>query len=1381
MIKHSRRAQCFLFSLSLLLCAGTLAAADSPASNNPLYPQLDIQGYKKYEYRRVDVDPIKNYFNALTQIGGFTPTYTGGPWQERLLLKITGKLSERLSVSYDLSQQPEEPDRYDVNVKYDNNTLTFGDLNANFTNNEFASTSKFCNGVMLNLKDSWYDVLFVPSAKVRSQNQGIVSQFGNNTRGPYSLGHGGLIENSERVELNGKLQARNKDYTIDYIEGKITFTNLITDKDEFKYSYEYTNIVDLFFPTLSKRDFFGLQGRVIIDPTTVGKKKMIKSPLIREINYSFPHKFAYQPTPIIHASGEALSSREAASSEEAVVQSVDSSVNEETSLGRYSLPFVPMVKFSETVTYKGVQLKRDEDYSVDYQAGKITLTTPDLPSAKEPVTIDYQYFAASREAESFKGDGGRGPYDLKGSSIMEGTENVYINNVPAVKDLDYAIDYDKKKILFTLEIGPATQIDVRYLSKVYEPEPPAPTPDQMSSLVVGSTFLRESAKKGDPTPLAVNTDIQVGADIIKAGNLIYLSKFPVAATTEASFSLKKDGVEMIPGVDYAFPSSEVDPITGHAKVTPPAKLAFLNDRDDLSDGLYTGTIAMLTPVDPASQYTISYSYKKGVVGKVSGMGTGNRGPYYIRNYRNLVPGIETVQVWDSGSTVITNYIRNSSMDADAGAFGYSISYYKDNAYIVFNEPLSTTKNYQIIFQYIPESGVSGQDISQDIFGVDGSFKMGDTLQVEGQYAHSRSDKVILSSSTSEAFNGNGGKTYLLHSGDDLVENSERVSINGRYLNKDSDYYINYTRPGQVVFFYLSPSSADAISVSYSYLSATGDGGGVTQQDGSALKLDGQVKFLQGKLVTGAALRTTNPDFQPLGSTPIGVGSTLRNANVDYNPRDDIGMSWAYRQTQDQLGSNRGYYLWGNDNNYSLKINPKNLVDIRLNLRDYWTMDDLIPGQTTHNNDLQQQDWGLTLTPVDVIRGPLKITNTNDLKRSYANTGYVDKISQTRQRSDYLRTSWGLSFTERAKLGYSYQISEPFITGIASDGATSVESHTLSRDTSYDLSLDLTPARIQKLTARLNLINHDGLDLTGTTANTGTKNEGFHVDFVPLSLLSTSYDRSRIETLTVLQGAQNPKSERTSANATLNPWSFLTVSWDGGWDDSILEIGAQSSGRSNQYAADYQPLTWSTGNVHMRFTLFDRDALAPSGSYEVNTNTNSFKQEYILSYVPISMVTITPSFIQEDYMNKDDNVTAPISTETVNQTLRCQMTVRPLTALDVNGNYEMKVTRDKVSSMARNRSVVGAGAVYRMNSWGNLNLGWQDEENGGEVQAGTIMDFDYSKITNDLSLSVTVPQDSSILSSIVLTATYRNVNYRNRKNPSDDFRANLLTFEGTLNF
>ena len=357
------------------------------------------------EIKKVDVSPQRNLFSVLTQLGGYYPTLTGGPLQERLQLKIMGELSKDLSVSYDLEKEPEIPERYDVKVKYFNNELTFGDFSANFSGNEFASASKFLNGVMLTSKDSWYDVIAVPSSKLKSQTQNLTTQQGNNTKGPYNLGHGSIVEGSERIEVNNILQTRNTDYTIDYFEGKVIFSQILTTADQFKYSYEYTNIIDLFFPSLSKKDFIGFQSRFAFDPEKVGKELPKEGQAIGTARETFPSL----------VSGE-----------------VDENQADESS-GIFRVKNTPVVMFSEQINFMGTILKKNEDYIFRYDTGEIKLLTRFLPSKEDPLLVSYQYFQISKEAENIQGIGSRGLYYLSHKHVVADSEKIVVDGQKLVR------------------------------------------------------------------------------------------------------------------------------------------------------------------------------------------------------------------------------------------------------------------------------------------------------------------------------------------------------------------------------------------------------------------------------------------------------------------------------------------------------------------------------------------------------------------------------------------------------------------------------------------------------------------------------------------------------------------------------------------------------------------------------------------------------------------------------------------------------------------------------------------------------------------------------------------------------------------------------------
>ncbi|MFC1571431.1 hypothetical protein ACFL31_02645 [Candidatus Margulisiibacteriota bacterium] len=1360
-----------LVNILLLLTAYCLLLTSSALAQ--VYPNLDISGYKKWEYKKADVSPQANYFSGLTQLGGFYPTFTGGPWQERLQLRILGQLSDNLSVTYDLEQQPETPERYDVKVKYYNNELTFGDFTANFSGNEFASTSKYLNGVMLTAKEGWYDVITVPSAKLKSQTQQITAQQGTNIKGPYNLGHGSIVEGSERIELNNTLLIKNLDYTIDYFEGKITFNRILTSADEFKYSYEYTNILDLFFPTLSKRDFFGFQSRFTIDPEEFGRPAPKKEALTDQVREVFP------------AAG-----------------SVESEKMEEEASGRYRLSNVPVVKFTENLTFMGTRLKKDEDYIIRYNQGQIKLLTRFLPSAEEPLTVEYKYFQTSAETEFLPGIDSRGPYRLSHLSIVAESERIEVDGKLFVRDLDYTIDYEAGEIIFGISVSLTSQIKAEYhyqiLGVVGQPRSKYP-----KELKVGVTYLKESAKKSASTATSTVIEIISGQDIIKKNYNIYLQNRPILPTSEsgATLNVSLDGRVLSMEVDYAIPSTQIDAGTGLVTVTPEATLAYINDRADPTDGYGSGTIKLFNTLTIAStsQVTVTYTYSKSVVGKFSGVGDGTRGPYYLRNIRNIAPGTETVQVWEQGSSVITNYTRNSSFEADAGSTGYSINYNEDSPSITFNEDIGTTKNFQIIYQYVPPSVFEGGDISQSVYGFDGSFEIGDIFKIDTAYAKSETDQVFVAETTYESFPGNSTKTYSLGSSKDLIEGSERIYVNDNLMNKDIDYYVGYTKPGQLTFYYITPTSQDAIAVEYQTQSLSGIVVGQTVKTGAAYRLGAETKLFGDVLTVSGKTKQIDHDFTPMGGTSIGLGSRYKEYAVKLKPDfHSFSANYAYKENNNPIGTYRTRFLRTYDNSISLGINPRGLAQIDLSYRDYKALDDLAPMTTTHESDSKQNSYTIGLTPTAWKRGQLTFAQKYDLKKTSSQSDSEgDSGSFSETNIDNRHANLNLKFTERVNVGYDYQISEPKTKALRTGSAvTETSSHRRSADSAYKLSFDLTPRFLQKLATRVSLLNHEEITLTKNFAATDevltTRNETYHLDLVPVRILNMSADHSRQERSTVVIGGTNPRTERTSANARLTPVSWLSAGLTRSQSEAIPATGInyKTTGNNHTHNINWTPFSFSRFKLISRFTWTDNEQTAPSGaSIEVRTETDSFAQNYTVKLNPIPAIPIDLGLILENYQNKNNHAIAAsrINTETQNQTLTIGSSVSPTPTLTLSGKYNektIKIDKDlnpSLQGQEKRKRVLDSKATYQVFSWGTLIYSRQDERNGGEIQAGAVASLNIRKTTQTYSLNITLPVDNAVLSNFVFIASVKSVDFNNLNNNADNFDASLATFEGTLNF
>lgn len=854
--------------------------------DNTTYPQINISGYKDYSYNSLNVDEMQNLFTAQSMLGGY---YTGAPWQEKLQLRIIGKLNEKLSVSYDLEQMPDMPDKFDVKVDYDKTELTFGDIQANFSENEFVSASKSLNGVMITSKDSWYNLNLVPSAKEQSQTQSLVSQSGNNTKGPYNLGHGSIIEDSERIELNNVLLSKGADYTIDYFGGSITFSKILTTSDVFKYSFEYTNLVNQFFPSVSQLNFTGLEGNITVSPALFGAPGIKAERSIKEATDYFPTNIDLSlPKP----SNEA-----------------QAAPNELESTGNYSLKNTPVVPYSEKLTLSGVQLKKAKDYTINYDDGTITLLSPSLPTAAEPLTVEYEYVEVANASDTLLGNG-KGPYALSFGNVAQGSESVLVSGTPYVRDLDYKIDYQNGKLTFFSYIPSTANVVVKYKHLVITAPPPPPAPETQTALNIGVSYLKESGQSGASAPSTAVTDTFSGSSILNQSGITddataYLSFRPL--TTSDEVTVMKNNQTLTQGVQYFLPTVIVYP---SREVSPPAKLAYITDPADASDGLKTGTIYFPPGIiSPTDEVTVSYNHIQWSANQFSGNGTSSTRTYFLSNVLGLVPGTEQVRIWRKSDTnpVLQTLIRNSSIEVYDGQ--YSINY-TDPPNITFNsDPLIVNGqtyslndiNFTVIYRFVAQSSASSQPITHDVVGTDLNLKVGNNFNMGLSVAKSTTDQVLTSSSTNETFYGDGStKSFPLHSQGLIIDGSDQVFMNGQKLNRDSQYSFLYTQPGTLTFFLLTPTASDEISVNYSYQSTSGTNTAVNIKQGNAFKFSTDIRPFSN-LEIGGDYRKIDSDFSPMGGTSIPLGSDYKHADVRYTPFPTLFSS--FWLSADQIETN----------------------------------------------------------------------------------------------------------------------------------------------------------------------------------------------------------------------------------------------------------------------------------------------------------------------------------------------------------------------------------------------------------------------------------------------------------------------------------------------
>ena len=1488
---------------NLFIRAGLLATASlffvlslkTAAYSVSTYPQIDVTGYKQYSYTSLNVDEIQNHFQAQAMLGGY---YAGGPWQERLKLRIVGKLTEKLSVSYDLDQQPDMPDKFDVKVTYDKTELTFGDFQANFSDNEFVSTSKYLNGIMVTSKDNWYDLLLVPSSKLKSETQRLVSQRGNNTKGPYNLGHGSIIEGSEKIELNNVPLTRGADYSIDYFGGKITYARILSPDDEFKYSYEFTNMIDLFFPTVSKRDFMGLQTSITVDPSLLGIPAKKTEKAIKQNLEIFPTQLnipvekiskevvALPPHVRTEATSEALNayvvyindiaaltlheisgetpaniradliknkldsiiisgittneinsifvngevvlvagSRPiatvlrseakvydistddlAAKWKEGIISGLSATpevvtifVTPETkieeyeweSTGTYRLNKTPVIPYSEKLTFIGTQLKKFEDYIINYQDGTITLLRPNLPTVTESLIVEYQYIDVTEEAETLPGNG-KGPYVLSSKDMVEGSELVYINNIPYIRELDYKIDYDLGRISFFTDIPQTASIVVKYKHLVTTTPPPPPTAVVPRYLNIGVIYLKESGKRGATAPNVAATETRSYSDIINNNNAIYLSFRPVTDTSEVE--VRKNDILQVYGTDYVFPTVE----TSTGNVIPATKLAYICDPADRSDGLKTGTIKFLGALAVTDEVVVSYDYSKWSTDRYAGSGGSSTMTYYLGSFRNLVPGAEEVQIWrkNVSNPIIKKLIRNSSIEVYDGH--YSINYSDPPSITFNNDPIVVDGeifylndiNFTVIFKFVAQTSASERPISHDVVGSDFTFKVGDYLNFNGAFAKSRTDQVYTTVSTNESFNGNGSsKIFNLKSPAEIIDGSEQVYLNGQKLNRDDQYSFFYDsnssgKYGIVTFFIITPATADGISIDYNYQSTAGIVTTFSEKQGSAYKLGGSIKPMSN-LEFAADYKKVDADFSPMGGTSIPLGSEYKHAYTKMTPLPSFWSSWwlsgDLKESNTPINNYPDKFLHAYDRNYSTGLNPFGLAQVDFGFREYTTTDDLLPASTTHNNDYKSLAYSLSMVPRPLSYGIFAFSNRNDARKTLSYTDTEDKQLPKDSITDYYHTNNTFEFTRRVKWVLDYQVNQP--STISYEAGSRSQGKTIQRQETDDLSSnfnwDMTFGNIRKLYTYWNKIGHNEYDFILGTARS-TVNETYHADFVPIDQVTTSLDHNRQEIPTVSTAYGNPKTERSAANVRLTPYSSTTLGWSGSVDDSLQENGAKTSGNANNYSIDHTPLSGSNYKLTTKYNLAQSLRKAPFGSAEVTTDTRTFSQDYNVTVTPTPVWSLTTGILQEDYTNKNDAPTTPIDTKSQGQTTKVGSSYKMTEDLDLSGNYSVKVTR--TPDQSAHKALLDAHAIYKVFTYGTVNYDWTQEENEGEILGGAFVDQDFTKIIQSLSLNVVMPQsEQMILSSIVLKAAVKWANFMDRNAPTNSFQATLLSFEGTFNF
>ncbi|MFH1542672.1 MAG: hypothetical protein ABIE84_06240, partial [bacterium] len=165
--------------------------------------------------------------------------------EETLRINVAGKAADtdieasiyRTSAT-GITQIGERDEEISILLKRGSFEAYLGDFTADFTGTEFTRLDRVLSGGWVKGEgDRWGFKALYSSPKGEEK---FARFYGDNTQGPYQLDNAPVVIDSERVNVDGVLQQRGDDYSIDYQSGTISFLKRVVDlKSVVTVIYDY--------------------------------------------------------------------------------------------------------------------------------------------------------------------------------------------------------------------------------------------------------------------------------------------------------------------------------------------------------------------------------------------------------------------------------------------------------------------------------------------------------------------------------------------------------------------------------------------------------------------------------------------------------------------------------------------------------------------------------------------------------------------------------------------------------------------------------------------------------------------------------------------------------------------------------------------------------------------------------------------------------------------------------------------------------------------------------------------------------------------------------------------------------------------------------------
>jgi hypothetical protein len=1050
-----------------------------PPKPRSKYPDLAIDGFYEGKYSGRNFDP-KNVTWDVWETIRRDPVYSkiprdvlvGDPkFDMRYNISIEGKLDEDLSVHYDIEQEPDFPGKYDIQVKHKRTTLTFHHFDAEFQNGDFINVKKALNGVKLEAYDDDWSAI-VTTGKQRSEPKKFEAP-GNGTN-KISVGRGSLLEDSVKVYVNNSLVKEGVDYEVNYFEGAVTFSTVKTKTDYIEVIYEFTNPIEDFIPVLSRKNFVGAQYLWRSKPQQKDRKLTGKKS--ETIAY-------FSPSVNVGVTTNEV---------------IDEEVNEDLNKV-FFLKYYPIVLGSETVMINDRYLKKNIDYSLKHNNGRLKLLDFSLTEF-DKLKVDYESYVSSTKTEDLIAKDSNGPYFLSEKNIIPGTVTINVDDELVNENEDYFMDYEKGSMKFNYKLDYPKIISAEY---GYIKSQTVSTADvKESPFSFGVTYLNEYVKSQEEDLIGKVTseNLTTTLNIVQGATETLMTQFNPLEATE----------DIVVYINGSVATASVDYEIGNA---------------------YKGEINILNA--DAKRVDVSYTYKKSF--RTSYMFQGIDG---IERYENgLHFQLREIPMKYNGLEYIRMRHEGEELKLSEG-YEYTIDYGEDggagrekNIIITFIKQDAGNASMldfypgrrdmiTLIYDYTPAESPDQGNIDQKMVGITLGSKINENWSFQAEVAAADNNFSKPQVAETKVFSGSGidNASYPLRP--NLVEDSEYIFIkqaNGRtqLLTKDKDYFLHYTT-GTLRFINLTPGPEDEIEVQYEYF----DTSGIVQageNQGFKLASKFSTEYKSDDFDFKTYYKKVDKEFLPLapiqdtkGTQSLGGEMTLRLSNYEhikmiYERKDEI--------KQEKKDGSGDSYLHTDNFRSSAKLSMFNIFDTQQELRYTLTAQDPIEQGGAHLNDVRTIEYNGSAS-----FGPHFFRNT--ILRGYTKqmSDYVDVEAPIITQSETTQLNTVLKGTRLPLLGNvllnpSYQTSARNTDRTIpsnTEGVSAQEDHSHSIVTTKRMVTKVNP--FGALSTSFDYAETETrTQAANSTENVNqVKNQNYNIGYNPFLWLRTAYSHSRRE-------------------------------------------------------------------------------------------------------------------------------------------------------------------------------------------------------------------------------------------------------------------------------